>query len=105
MFRGLLMSVALLCGCSMLSHWQAIPPPGGCDQCHRVPIAHNWELVYQPVMLSNESGAYPWQQPSALLEDLPSEGPARQKITEARCFDCHQSPDREHLERTGRYQH
>jgi hypothetical protein len=33
---------ALLAGCAMFKSWQAIPPPGGCDQCHTI---HQQELV------------------------------------------------------------
>ncbi len=41
-------------GCAMLSSWKTIPPPGGCDQCHAVPISYNWQLVYKAPNLSDE---------------------------------------------------
>ena len=41
-------------GCAMFSAWKTIPPPGGCDQCHTVPISANWQVVYKAPILSDE---------------------------------------------------
>jgi hypothetical protein len=93
-----------LLGCTMFGNWRAIPPPGGCDQCHTAPISANWQVTLAPVALSDESGREPWQKGTA---SQPAEAsPAqKQKLTEERCFRCHQSPGHAHTEYRGRYHH
>lgn len=98
-------TVVLLLGCSMFKTWKAIPPPGGCEQCHRVPISSDWVVTYRPVMLNDETGKNPWQQPESMLPESPPSDLQQQKITEQRCFRCHKSPDKVHLQYKGRYHH
>lgn len=94
----------LLAGCAMFSSWRSIPPPGGCDQCHQVPITSNWTLAYLPATLPDEQGRLGFQIPEAQLP--PSESLLQeQKLTEERCFRCHSGPDASHTEFKGRYHH
>ncbi len=99
----LLLSLAVW-GCAMFGTWRAIPPPGGCDRCHTVPISHDWQLAYTPPVLSDETGVRPWQRPESVMppETSPLE---QQKVTEERCFRCHKSPNKAHVEYRGRYHH
>ncbi len=102
----LLLSLALatLWGCAMFGSWKAIPPPGGCDQCHTGQISGNWQVAVRPVTLNDESGRYAWQQPESILPPEPSPLEQR-KISEQRCFRCHKGPDKAHTEYKGRYHH
>lgn len=91
-------------GCAMLGSWKAIPPPGGCDQCHTRPINANWQIAYKAVTLNDETGKAAWQKPESILPPEPS--PMEQKkVTEQRCFRCHKGPDKSHTEYRGRYHH
>ncbi|MCD4689713.1 MAG: cytochrome C [Desulfuromonadaceae bacterium] len=93
-----------LCGCAMFTAWKAIPPPGGCDQCHTLPINANWTVAYTPATLSDESGRYSWQTEAAVLPE--QESPMQQqKVSEEPCFRCHRGPSKAHTERVGRYHH
>ena len=51
----------LLVGCAMLTSWKAIPPPGGCDQCHSIEITANWSINYQVAHLTDERGREDFQ--------------------------------------------
>jgi hypothetical protein len=95
---------ALLWGCAMFHSWKAIPPPGGCDKCHTVPISSDWQLAYRPATIHNETGKNAWQSPQSVLppETSPLE---KKKVTEERCFRCHKSPDQAHIEYKGWYHH
>lgn len=91
-------------GCAMVGSWKAIPPPGGCDKCHTLPINANWQVAYSPPMLNDETGKYAWQKPESVLP--PQVSPLeKQKVTEERCFRCHKGPDRAHVEYKGYYHH
>ncbi len=103
-YVALSVSLIFLAGCAMFGSWRAIPPPGGCDQCHTARISADWQVAYTPVMLTSETGQEPWQRPESLLP--PEESPLeQQKISESRCFRCHKGPDRAHIEYVGRYHH
>jgi hypothetical protein len=103
-FLVFLLLCVILTGCAMFGTWRAIPPPGGCDQCHQVPISHDWSVAISPVYLSDESGTPAWQRPSSVLP--PQSSPLeQQKVTEQRCFRCHKGPDRAHTQYKGRYHH
>ncbi|MBE0595760.1 MAG: cytochrome C [Desulfuromonadales bacterium] len=99
-----LVPALFLVGCAMFGTWRTIPPPGGCDQCHSVPISANWEVAFTPVALHDETGQEPWQQPTSVLpkQASPLE---RMKVTEERCFHCHKGPNKAHTEYRGRYHH
>jgi hypothetical protein len=91
-----------------------IPPPGGCDQCHRAKIAGNWEVTVAPVALGKEGGI---PQPSDFalrgLQTVPyhKDIPAKRlavyaasappeaigdEETGIQCFVCHQTPATPH---------
>lgn len=99
-----IVTVIALSGCVMFSSWTAIPPPGGCDRCHSVPINANWRATLTPVKLAREDGTPPWQQEESVLTTTSS--PVEQQlISDERCFRCHRDPDNTHGERRGSYHH
>ncbi len=100
----LLLSVALTGGCAFFHSWKAIPPPGGCDQCHTLPINADWQIAYRPAIINDETGRYPWQQPES-LQPVELSQLEEKKITEQRCFRCHKGPDKAHSDYQGRYHH
>jgi len=97
--------VTVLIGCAMFKSWKSIPPPGGCEQCHHVPISYDWVLVYEPVTLNDETGQYAWQRPESMQPLAPPEQLEQQKISEQRCFRCHKGPNEAHSGFSGRYHH
>lgn len=101
----LLLLVAIIAsGCNMFRSWKSIPPPGGCSECHTTEISADWQVAYQPVMLSDETDRFSWQTPESM--ERPEESPLDQKkITEQRCFRCHKGPNKAHTEYKGRYHH
>jgi len=107
MFRNfflVLLLAGFLLGCGMLGAWKSIPPPGGCDKCHTLPISNNWQVAYQTVTLTDETGRHPWQKSTSML---PEETPPleQKKLTEQRCFRCHKGPNKAHIDRVGTYHH
>lgn len=91
-----------LVACTVLHHGgRAIPPPGGCDQCHRVPVSADWQAVLTSAEVPHPGERYPWQRPDA-VGTTEATGPVHQNIEEA-CFQCHQSPDLAHADYHGRY--
>jgi hypothetical protein len=99
--------ITLLVGCTMFRSWQSIPPPGGCDQCHTVPISKNWFLAYQAPNLSDERNREWFQTEKYNMPDKskPSSKVEVQKLEDVRCFDCHRAPDLAHKGRKGRFHH
>ncbi len=97
----------LICGCAMFTAWKAIPPPGGCDQCHTVPINSKWTMAYKAPILSDERNRDYFQRPEYTMP--PSARPSSQletrKVEDQKCFACHKAPDAAHKERMGRYHH
>ena len=91
-------------GCSRFHSWTAIPPPGGCEQCHTVAISYDWQVAYQPVTLNDESARLSWQRPESVAppEGMPLE---EKKVTEQRCVRCQKGPDKAHTKYQGRYHH
>lgn len=103
----LLLALALP-GCSMLTSWKSIPPPGGCDQCHSVELSANWSVTYQAVTIADERGHLAFQTPQYNTpgrKEQPSSELQLRKTAESRCFACHKSPTPAHRERVGRYHH
>ncbi len=98
---------ALLAGCAMFTSWQAIPPPGGCDQCHTIPISKNWFLAYQAPYLNDERNKDYWQTEQYTMpnKSKPSSPIEVQKLQDLKCFDCHKAPNAAHRERMGRFHH
>jgi len=106
MSRQLLLIVAGLAlgGCAMFLTAKAIPPPGGCDQCHKFEISSNWEAGLSTAMLNDELDRHNWQKPESIFPD-PESPLEQQKISEQRCFRCHRGPDEAHKTYQGRYHH
>jgi len=100
----LILAGLTLGGCAMFLTAQSIPPPGGCDLCHKAAISSNWEAGITTATLNDELGRYNWQKPEAMLPD-PESPLEQQKITEQRCFRCHRGPDETHTTYQGRYHH
>lgn len=99
--------VVALEGCSMITAWKSIPPPGGCDQCHTVEISSNWRVSYQPATVADERGRQAFQTPEYNLEPKGRQlSPLEmKKVEELRCFECHKSPTPAHKGRMGRFHH
>ncbi len=92
----------------MFTAWKAIPPPGGCDQCHTVPISENWTISYRPVDLTDETGKLSFQTEKGSMPATGNKGMSSldlRKTQDLKCFECHKSPNKAHLERAGRYHH
>ena len=82
----------LLVGCVMFKSWQAIPPPGGCDQCHSTPIANNWTVAYQAPTLTNErDNKQSFQTERYNMPDKarPASSLEIRKVKDTKCFACH----------------
>ncbi len=103
-----ILAVATLAGCAMFVAWRSIPPPGGCDQCHSVPISTNWRAIYKPATISDERMRLAFQTPE--YNQPPQQGGQTsslevKKVENLRCFECHKSPTPAHRERMGRFHH
>jgi hypothetical protein len=103
----LLILLGILCGCAMLKAWKSIPPPGGCDQCHHVPISANWQVTYKAPTLNDERDRLSFQTEQYNMPQgaKPASSLEIRKEQDQLCFDCHKSPDTKHMERKGRYHH
>lgn len=97
----------LLVGCNMFTSWQAVPPPGGCDQCHTTQISKNWFVAYQAPMLNDERNKLYFQTEKYSMPNTskPASALETQKVEELKCFDCHKAPNMAHKGRTGRFHH
>ncbi len=100
---------SLTCGCAMFSAWKSIPPPGGCDQCHTLPISSNWQVAYKAITLSSERNPnqpyFQTEQYTVTQTGKPASSLETQKVEELKCFECHKSPSPAHKERKGRFHH
>jgi hypothetical protein len=94
-------------GCAMLSAWKTIPPPGGCDQCHALPISYNWQLVYKAPNLSDERDRLSFQTEQGVMTQSakPASSLEIRKMSEQQCFDCHRLPNSKHRDRKGSFHH
>ncbi len=98
----------VLAGCTMFRAWQAIPPPGGCDQCHTVPINANWSVAVTPVALSDESGKLSFQSEQYTMKTSEKQGMSTldlRKTEEQKCYQCHKTPNSSHKDKAGRFHH
>lgn len=105
---ALFISGILFTGCAMVTSWKAIPPPGGCDQCHSVEIAANWRLSYQAAHLTDERGREYFQTSAGTMTATsvqPTSSLDLRKDEDKPCFDCHKAPSSAHTKRRGRYHH
>lgn len=100
-------SILVISGCTMFTSWKSIPPPGGCDQCHTVPINANWQATYQTASISDERGRLAFQTPEYNQPSLGGQkSPLEQKKVEGQaCFNCHRTPTLAHKGRKGRFHH
>ena len=98
----------VLAGCGMFRAWQAIPPPGGCDQCHTVSINANWSVAFTPAALNDESGKLSFQSQQQTMKSSEKQGVSSldlRKSEEQKCFQCHQLPNNSHKDKAGRFHH
>jgi hypothetical protein len=110
-------------GCLWKHAKMDIPPPGGCDACHRYKISGGWEVAIAPVRLG-EAGGIPEDVDIVLreLQQMPyhAEVPTKRLAVYAaaappevvgdeesgiQCFVCHRSPDPPHEKVRGRFHH
>lgn len=97
----LLLGAGIAAGCTLAYHaGREIPPPGGCDRCHRVPIAADWQATLGSAEVPRPERRYPWQRPES---GLPAATPPGEQSLEEACFNCHRSPDLAHADYHGRY--
>ncbi|SNB47615.1 cytochrome C [Geobacter sp. DSM 9736] len=94
-------------GCTMFTAWRTIPPPGGCDQCHTLPIGNNWSVVYKAAYLTDERDRLYFQTEEYNMPkgEQPDSALELRKVEELQCFACHKSPNAAHKGRKGRFHH
>lgn len=104
---GIFAAVFVFVGCAMMTAWKAIPPPGGCDQCHSVPISANWAVAYKAPNLSDEKDReyFQTEQYNLPSKEKPASKLEVRKHQEEQCFECHRSPSSSHKGRTGKFHH
>ncbi len=77
-------------GCAMFSAWKSIPPPGGCDQCHTMPISMNWQVAYKAPVLSSERNPnqpyFQTEQYTMPQVGKPVSALETRKVEELKCF-------------------
>lgn len=107
LFALFLIMLYLLTACNMFTAWRSIPAPGGCEECHTVPISANWKVAYRPATLTDERGGQSFQKPESLLPNSqkPPSALETQKIEQLPCFDCHNAPDAAHKPMKGKFHH
>lgn len=114
-------AVFIAAGCITSHVTREIPPPGGCDRCHRQKIAGNWEVAVVPVMQGRAGGTV---EPSdIILRDLQAipyhkEVPTKKLSVYAasappeaiggdetgiQCFICHRTPSPPHEQLRGHH--
>ena len=103
----LLVILGLATGCTMFKAWKSIPPPGGCNQCHTLPIKGDWEITYQAAILTDERDRLYFQTEQYNMPKgaTPPSSLELRKEQDLACFECHKSPNKHHKERKGRYHH
>lgn len=102
-----LLTSYLLTSCTMFKAWRAIPAPGGCDECHKIPISTNWQVTYKPAILSDERNRayFQTEEYSAAPTGKPQSAVDRQKVEELTCFECHNAPNSAHKAMKGKFHH
>lgn len=119
----LLLAALGTAGCLLGHLSKDIPPPGGCDQCHREKIAADWVVEVSPVPLAKDGGLPGDRQvlfrelrqapvhrevPSKKLEVFAASAPPEaigDEETGIQCFVCHRSPGPPHEKLRGRFPH
>lgn len=102
-----LIGLYLMTACTMFTAWRSIPAPGGCEECHKVPITSNWQLSFKPATLTDERNQEAFQRPESLItkHDKLQSAVEKQKVEQLPCFDCHNAPNDSHKERKGKFHH
>jgi hypothetical protein len=97
----------LLSSCAMLRSWRSIPAPGGCEECHKVPISSNWQITFKPATLTDERHRESFQTPERIMPaaQKPASPLDKQKVEELACFDCHTAPNDSHKNVKGKFHH
>jgi hypothetical protein len=115
-------ALGLAASACVISHVRMeIPPPGGCDQCHRQRIAGNWEVTFAPAVLGKQGGIpedsdvwmrdlqavpyhreVPVQKLAIYAASAPPEALGNQE-TGIQCFVCHRSPGPPHEKARGNH--
>lgn len=107
MIPVLLGAMLLLSSCAMFTAWRSIPAPGGCEECHKVPISANWQVSLRPATLNDERNRESFQTPESVLTavEKPATSLDKQKIEGLACFECHNAPDSKHKNVKGKFHH
>lgn len=102
-----LMTLVLAVSCTMFTAWKAIPPPGGCDQCHSIPINNNWTVAYKAPTLSDEKDRKAFQTAASTMPSVerPTSALQIRKTADEDCFACHRTPTPSHKGRMGSFHH
>src|SRR5512137_1901043 len=95
----------MLSACTMFTAWRSIPAPGGCEECHKVPISTNWQVTYRPAALTDERNREAFQSPESIMPNQarPASPVEKQKLEELSCFECHKAPNDSHTARKGKF--
>lgn len=103
----LLGTLCLLSSCAMFTAWRSIPAPGGCEECHKVPISANWQVSYRPAIISDNNNRpyFQTEEYSSPRTDKPLSAAEKQKVEELSCFECHNAPNPAHRSLKGRFHH
>jgi hypothetical protein len=106
-FVACVCALTLAAGCTMFTAWKSIPPPGGCDQCHTLPINNNWQVAYKAPALTDEKDRkyFQTEQYNLPAVEKPTSALEVRKVSDEKCFDCHRTPTPAHKGRTGRFHH
>ena len=93
--------------CTMFQAVRTIPAPGGCEDCHTVPISSNWKIAYRPAVLSDERNHVYFQTEEYTQQEIakPRSPVDKQKLEELSCFECHNAPDSAHKSMKGKFHH
>jgi len=99
--------IQLVAACTMFQAWRTIPAPGGCEECHKVPISANWQVAYRPAVLSDERNRVYFQteEYAQQQKSKPQSQLDRQKVEELTCFECHNAPNSAHKTMKGKFHH
>jgi hypothetical protein len=122
-FAAVALPLLAVAGCLARHVVMEIPPPGGCDVCHREKIASGWELAIAPIPLGREGGVP--EDTDIVLREL-QRFPYHKKVpskrltvfaaavkpeavgdqeTGVQCFVCHRSPGPPHEKLRGQFPH
>lgn len=102
-----LMLLSIGTACTMFKAWKTIPAPGGCEECHKVPISNNWQVSYRPAVLSDERNRVYFQTEEYVQQQRskPQSPLDKQKVEELTCFECHNAPNSAHRAMKGKFHH